>query len=507
MSNHQPESNDGDSLHQQDDGPGNDESQDEHQDVGVSSYGMEGYTPLNFNMNAFAMADDTDEEDGGFVNGGEVEGNDGDLFSNGYYHLGPPNRRINGVKKHAGEFASSAAHDDDSVSEGSDDLVPDNFQLLAEQALRGLDDEHRVTLDRSGHQETINSMTTSLENFIEDGQSNDPITDVLAETKEEAVVPAFEASFPSFKSTATTEQSVEKPIAPRKFPAAKMNLPQYDNTKSKSKTMDLSAIQKAMQSIRKSSPQFASTLDAGSFSTSAATTYKTVTAAVYNTLINSTCASIQERQNALQQQYTLSSHSIIPTAPLAAFRKNTLKAQSASHNLSRSATLSEALVRLWPLICFRKKLFAIKEKDLLTNQSKGQETTKLTKSLTIQIIGADGVECSSEDSVRNSVGAFVRWLDAALQTGALSDSLSSSEAIQHSLGTTLIIEFSGPNMPEIMVGKTVDLLPQTQSNPTSRGLVSATAIFHSREYHEDVDGTKMESAAADLTVAFNAGIW
>ena len=70
-----------------------------------SSYLMEGYTPLNFNMNAMAMA----EEDGNINedsdsnmsdNGNNNDDMDGDVFaSGGYYHMmGAPPKRLNGVK-------------------------------------------------------------------------------------------------------------------------------------------------------------------------------------------------------------------------------------------------------------------------------------------------------------------------------------------------------------------------------------------------------------------------
>lgn len=93
-----------------------------------------------------------------------------------------------------------------------------------------------------------------------------------------------------------------------------------------------------------------------------------------------------------------------------------------------------------------------------------------TPSLTIHIIGADDVECSSEDSVRNSVGAFVRWLDAALKCGALSDQVLFFAATPNNDAViVLTIEFSGPNMPVEMVRTTINLLPQPQSNSAQRG--------------------------------------
>jgi hypothetical protein len=148
----------------------------------------------------------------------------------------------------------------------------------------------------------------------------------------------------------------------------------------------------------------------------------------------------------------------------------------------------------------------MREREWTKERHDEQERAKSTRLLTIHIIGADCVECSSEDSVRSAVGAFVRWLNAALQSGALSDSLSTSE-ISHAVeGSKLLIEFSGPNVPEYMVRKEFDLLPQPQSDSPSKGLESATCVFYKREYHETEDST-IGSTTADLTVAFNAGIW
>ena len=137
-----------------------------------------------------------------------------------------------------------------------------------------------------------------------------------------------------------------------------------------------------------------------------------------------------------------------------------------------------------------------------------QQMTGRSRALIIHVVGADGVECSSEELVRRSVGPFVRWLDAALRSGALSLGT-------HSDIDALLIEFSGPNMPNALIGKDIDLLPQPnpQSKYDESGLVSAKAIFQQREYHElpsyggDNDANDSVASSADLVIAFNAGIW
>jgi hypothetical protein len=125
-----------------------------------------------------------------------------------------------------------------------------------------------------------------------------------------------------------------------------------------------------------------------------------------------------------------------------------------------------------------------------------------TTTLTIHIIGADGVECSSEELVRKSVGSFIRWLDTAVSSGVLSHEAHID---------SVLVEFSGPNMPNILVGKELDFLTGVNSKSTG-GLISAKATFKLCEYHETTDSsdtttTAAASAAADLVIAFNAGIW
>jgi hypothetical protein len=469
------------------------DNRDDGQQEGSSSYMMEGYTPLNFDMNALVMGGDIDDSDDDETDHTE------NMFAAGYYQLDNDNKRVNGIKTHVGEFASSyqeeTEENDDSDSDG---LIPVDFEALAEQALRGLDEEHRVTLERRDQEVHTSTQATTLSDEVDD--DNVGVGEYRRVEANKGEIASFEAHFPSTEILA--DSSTRKAARPRKFPAAKMNTattPKKLQSK-QSKEVNLNAVQEAIKSIRTTAPDFASTLDARSSSSSTAVAYKTAASSSYNSLIHSTRIAIQARRETLNLQ-DLSSHPIIPAGPLAAFRRNTPKARSATHNLSRSATLSEAIYRLWPLICFRKKLCALTESVWLTGQ---QQQGKPAQMLSIHIIGSDGVECSSEDSVRNSIGAFVRWLDAALKSDVLSDSFGGGTAPTD--GIALSIEFSGPNMPESMIGKTLDLLPQTQPISSSRrlGLKSASCSFCKCEYHES---SQTSDNVADLTVAFNAGIW
>eukprot|EP01082_Thalassiosira_pseudonana_P011384 g9703.t1 g9703 contig4:377242-379185(-) len=465
-------------------------------DAASSSYFMRGYTPLNFDMNAMVMADDSDDEDDDVgAQHHVVRGNindevmRGDMFTSGYYHMAAPTRRINGVKDHVAGIASvreeggGGAHTHGHAESESDpeseenDLVSADFALLAEQALRGLDEEHRFVLGGSDQLSLGVEAQTTAASALSSSATNEaaaagthesdlklptetPMKDEDPETTESL---AFEACFESDMDQTATASATFASTSKLPKPIMKLKPP------SKAKAMDVNAIQKAMESIRIKAPQLATNLDAAAKASSVA----------YTAIINYTCQSIQQSQ----MHQKLLHHTIIPPGPLAAFRRHTPKAKASAHNLSRSATMAETVERLWPLICFRRRM---KEAQSINTFS-------------IHILGSDGVECSSEELVRKAVGPFVRWLDAALHSGALS---SAGESATPTVDT-LQVEFSGPNMPDFILGREVDLLPQSNTQP--KGLSSAKAIFQRREYHESVkDG---DATAPDLAIAFNAGIW
>ena len=486
---------------------------------GPSSYIMEGYTPLNFNTNAM-VEDDSSGSDDDETNDNNVD-LDGDMFTNGYYHMmGAPPKRLNGVKDHVVGFAMHhddhhGDHDDEEAlsshnsSEGDNNRntnndadssqdslgVPDDFRLLAEQALRGLEVEHISTFERTSAAELESGIMS--DSAVDDGKQAPP-------QKSEPIISSdFEACFASFddkpndtrnegeaKAAAHINEQATQKIEPVTLPKLKLKAPL------KSKHMDVNAIQKAMQSIRLKSPSLANNLDAGassSFSTSAA---HDATNEALASVINSTLCAIENSQH--QNPAT---HPIVPSGPLAAFRRNTTKAQTATANLTRSGTISEAVIRLWPLICFRRRMRAMiggkQQKDCTENQT-----------LTIHILGADRVECSSEDLVRKSVGPFVRWMDAAIQSGELQQD-TATRSDQSTRINSLLIEFSGPCMPGVLLGKVVDLLPESKADD-GMNLVSAKAIFQHREYHEPSSDDSIDGIAAlpaDLAIAFNAGIW
>lgn len=159
-------------------------------------------------------------------------------------------------------------------------------------------------------------------------------------------------------------------------------------------------------------------------------------------------------------------HAVIPKAPLSAFWRTSPKAISATANLSRSATLAEAIQRL----------------DCLDNKSAKER-------LVLHIVGADHVECSSDDQLRTTFGPLVRWI------GALEN------APQH-----FDIYLIGPNVPtEAAKRPPLNLMP-TKKVASSR-LVSATATCHEGVYHEWLQQQESDIASPDVAIAFNSGIW
>jgi hypothetical protein len=155
-------------------------------------------------------------------------------------------------------------------------------------------------------------------------------------------------------------------------------------------------------------------------------------------------------------------HAIIPKTPLSAFWRQSPKAISATANLSRSATLAEAIHRL---SCLK------------------------SERLVIHIVGADHVECSSQDQQRTLFGPLVRWI------GALENSPAH-----------IVICLVGPNVPADAPNRPpLDLMPKTSSS-----LVSATASCYEGVYHEWIqqqENGNIGFCPADIVIAFNAGLW
>jgi hypothetical protein len=195
----------------------------------------------------------------------------------------------------------------------------------------------------------------------------------------------------------------------------------------------------------------------------------------------------QQKQLAKRKQKQIEPHKLIPTSSHNIFREPTPTAKSrlASANLSRSATLAEALVRLSLLSSFQGDL------------------------LLIDIVGVDHVECDSALTIRNTFRPFISWLEDYF--------LASQQVRKIHVHFRLIGRELRTNTTTD--GSVIDLL-ESLSAPSS--VLRATATCHSGVYHEFLEeiresGRKSDERGdfklldaktmPDLAVAFNAGIW
>jgi hypothetical protein len=161
-------------------------------------------------------------------------------------------------------------------------------------------------------------------------------------------------------------------------------------------------------------------------------------------------------------------HPIIPPVPLSAFRKQTEKAAQASANLTRSASIAEAIHRL----------------NIL--QYDGSERT-----LRIHILGCDHVECGSgDDRIKAFFGPIVRWVGAY------------AEAPSH-----IHIDLIGPNIPLPATTNSIDLIPKNRAS-LKECVQSAFLQCFVGVYEEFLNSmTNSGASVPDLVIAFNAGVW
>jgi hypothetical protein len=194
-------------------------------------------------------------------------------------------------------------------------------------------------------------------------------------------------------------------------------------------------------------------------------------------------------------------HLLIPLAPNVAFVRSTPKAIRATANLTRSATLAEALVRI-----FFSPSFAEEWNSLGSLATKGAtnalvQNSKPNSSLLIDIVGVDHVECSSTEKIKRTFSPLVKWL-------ASNNNMKYTTVHFRLVGRELMV-------PSQLKNKVINLL---EPEGTSVALRRASATCHSALYHEFLEASKdapssprsqsdNSSTTPDLVVAFNAGIW
>lgn len=361
----------------------------------------EGYTPLaDATMNAFAGAM--------FMAMPPAEGGDSGVF-------------FADMSAFPSAPYASLAHQYDSDDTGSNDdgfagpedpaaAITEAVDIsLAEQALRALDEEYSMTV--RGH--------------IPDHSERDEGEAMIVAPAAAAAAPVPHDDSDEKISFADAEFDASRPVTST-FPT--LNL--FKPTKRDLPPIDTDAVKRAVAAIQLKAPKLNSNLNKWQ----------------------------QEHCDVLAPKV----HPIIPQMPLTAFRKRTVKAKQATANLSRAATIADALDRISCL--------------------QGQDI------LTIHVIGADHVECGSEDTLRTFFGPLVRWIGA----------------VESQAPKSIQIHLIGPNLAGSAIAP-VDLMPSSKLKKSSP-LGSAWATCHGSAYHHWATTSTSWTIPA-LLIAFNAGIW
>jgi hypothetical protein len=362
---------------------------------------------------------------------------------------------------------SSSCYAADNLQQESIDaaLNMENYEYLATSALQQIEDEYRSTLqsnDATAHlpasrvkheSETANNDievekkgTVSLESDdkitkhepLPEGTDVHSTEDVRGGDNDHQIIGLHE------------KQHFKLSIAREKTPVA-----------------DSDRIQKAVQSLRLASPKLTLGLDAG-----------------WEDRIKSR---INKHERPVTVKGATPQHSIIPSAPLAAFddKNRSAKASNASAKLSRSATMAEAWSRL------------------NGDSSSWIMSLHNDEVLTIDIIGVDHVECNSIEVLQSYFCPFIRWLDAAIARRQVSSENNTTKNIK-----SVQMNMVGPNIPaHCKAWPSIDLMPK-RSTPLVEakhgGLEKADARFFPVMYHEFLASAQCNP---DFAIAFNAGIW
>lgn len=202
-------------------------------------------------------------------------------------------------------------------------------------------------------------------------------------------------------------------------------------------------------------------------------------------------------------------HSLIPSNSLLGFKRNTAKARASSANLTRSATLAEALQVLYKLDSKQDGLDAICP---IYNED---------EIFVIHCIGADLVECQTVETIRKAFKPIVKWMhqyqhfEYGMQNND-DTATKNTKSAKIQWPKHLRIELLGPCVPlhSTKFG-VINLLP---SNTPGR-LESATVVCKNCMYHDllnelEVKGRKDTNEQPfqslefpNLVIVFNAGIW
>jgi hypothetical protein len=215
------------------------------------------------------------------------------------------------------------------------------------------------------------------------------------------------------------------------------------------------------------------------------TAVSTLTMAV-QALNNSTKSPFQQKFATWQLQQH-QSHPIIPETPLKAFRRTTEKAKKATANLTRSATLAQALTRL-------ESMNLLASASTLHNNHDDNNNNNNT--LCIHIVGVDHVECESPARLQTLFRPLIRWL---------------SNWKKFPL-THVELVLIGRDLNPQACANPVDLLFPTSPNMSTSTIQTAFAVCHTGVYHEWLASASCNNGTSTshqphLVIAFNAGIW
>jgi len=247
----------------------------------------------------------------------------------------------------------------------------------------------------------------------------------------------------------------------------------------------------------------------------------------------------EKRQKAPAIDSDADPHPLIPRAPFREFHKPkpTPKSRRATVDLTRSATLAEALVRLSVLSSATNGNGNDNNKNNDNNNDNNNDDDARSL-LLIDVVGVDYVECKSASTIRNTFLPLVRWIReyrfyAQGRRGLRLHFRLIGRELRTPWETTGTVTEGNANANGSGGGGVVDLL-ESSSSSLSSSCARATASCHSGVYHEFLEDLRQSNSqnaqttanddyaqsnsnsnsnfysrriAPDLAIAFNAGIW
>lgn len=227
-------------------------------------------------------------------------------------------------------------------------------------------------------------------------------------------------------------------------------------------------------------------------------------------------------------------HPLIPPRALLAFQRFSTKAKLATANLTRSATIAEAICRIY--LIKNKTQESGKDRgeddwwtwkknddDSMDENNVNRQDNDDTTVFVIHCIGADRVECQTRDNIVKMFQPIVKWIHGYGYRNGYGHGfdLFGNENIQENSSPCscleqarhLRIELLGPNVP--LHSEDFGMMNLLPSNNIPGKLMSATLICKNCMYHDYIE--KMTTSKEknqtktirypNMIIAYNAGIW